>query len=48
MKAVAPAGTTMNEIYRAATPFIICDLVAILILFYVPELVTVPVEYMFR
>lgn len=48
MKAVAPLGTTMNEIYRAATPFIICDLAAILILFYVPQLVTWPVEYMFR
>ncbi|PHP27705.1 TRAP transporter large permease [Limimaricola cinnabarinus] len=48
MKAVAPKGTTMNEIYRAATPFIICDLAAILILFFVPQLVTFPVEYMFR
>ena len=48
MKAVAPAGTTMNEIYRAAVPFIICDLLAIAILFLFPELVTAPVAYMFK
>jgi tripartite ATP-independent transporter DctM subunit len=48
MKAVAPKGTTMNQIYRAAMPFIICDLLAIAILFYFPVLVTGPVEYMFR
>jgi TRAP-type mannitol/chloroaromatic compound transport system permease large subunit len=38
----------MNQIYRAAMPFIICDLLAIAILFYFPVLVTGPVEYMFR
>ncbi len=48
MKAVAPAGTTMKEIYRAALPFIICDLLAIAILFAFPVLVTGPVAYMFR
>ncbi len=48
MKAVAPKGTTMNEIYRAAMPFIICDLLAIAILFAFPVLVTGPVDYMFR
>lgn len=48
MKAVAPSGTTMRDIYGAAIPFIICDLVAILILFMIPELVTVPVDLMFR
>ncbi|WP_439522990.1 TRAP transporter large permease [Marivita sp.] len=48
MKAVAPKGTTMNDIYRAAVPFILCDLAAIAILFVFPELVTVPVDYMFR
>jgi len=48
MKAVAPPDTTMRDIYVAAIPFIICDLLAILILFMVPELVTVPVEMMFR
>ena len=48
MKAVAPKGTTMNDIYRAAMPFIVCDLLAILILFWFPQLVTWPVELMFR
>lgn len=48
MKAVAPKGTTMNEIYRAAMPFIICDLLAIAILFIFPSLVTGPVAYMFK
>lgn len=48
MKAVAPKGTTMADIYRAAIPFIICDLLAILILFLFPELVTLPVDLMFR
>ncbi|WP_224814726.1 TRAP transporter large permease subunit [Hasllibacter sp. MH4015] len=48
MKAVAPKGTTMADIYRAAVPFIICDLIAILLLFFIPELVTYPVDLMFR
>ena len=48
MKAVAPKGTTMNDISRAAMPFIVCDLLAILILFWFPQLVTWPVELMFR
>ena len=48
MKAVAPKGTTMADIYRAAVPFIVCDLLAIVVLFLVPELVTVPVDWMFR
>lgn len=48
MKAVAPKGTTMADIYRAAIPFIICDLLAIVILFFFPVLVTGPVDLMFR
>ncbi|KPN63613.1 TRAP transporter, DctM subunit [Aliiroseovarius crassostreae] len=48
MKAVAPSGTTMKDIYRAATPFILCDILAILILFFFPQLVIWPVETMFR
>ncbi|QXT38247.1 TRAP transporter large permease [Gymnodinialimonas ceratoperidinii] len=48
MKAVAPKGTTMGEIYRAAVPFIILDLAAILLIFFIPELVTFPVDLMFR
>jgi len=48
MKAVAPRGTTMADIYRAAVPFILCDLAAIVILFFFPVLVTGPVDLMFR
>ena len=48
MKAVAPKGTTMADIYRAAVPFIFCDLIAILLLFFFPALVTYPVDLMFR
>lgn len=48
MKAVAPKGTTMADIYRAAIPFIICDLLAILLLFFFPAIVTYPVDLMFR
>ena len=48
MKAVAPKGTTMGDIYRAAVPFILLDLLAILLLFFIPELVTYPVDLMFR
>jgi TRAP-type mannitol/chloroaromatic compound transport system permease large subunit len=47
MKAVAPVGTTMNDIYKAALPFIICDILALVILFYVPALVTWPVDAMY-
>lgn len=48
MKAVAPKGTTMGDIYRSAVPFILLDLLAILLIFFVPELVTYPVDLMFR
>lgn len=48
MKAVAPRGTTMKDIYRAATPFILCDILAIIILFLFPQLVIWPVETMFQ
>lgn len=48
MKAVAPKGTSMGDIYRAAVPFILLDLLAILLIFFIPELVTYPVDLMFR
>ena len=48
MKAVAPKGTTMGDIYRAAIPFIILDFAAILILFFFPVLVTGPIGLMFN
>lgn len=46
MKAVAPKGTTMSDIYRAATPFVICDLAAILLVFFVPQIVSWPLALM--
>ena len=48
MKAVAPKGTTMGDIYQAAVPFIVCDFLAILLLFFFPQIVTYPVELMFN
>jgi tripartite ATP-independent transporter DctM subunit len=48
MKGVAPKGTTMGDIYRAAVPFVICDFIAILLLFFIPEIVTYPVDLMFE
>lgn len=48
MKAVAPPGTRMGSIYKAAVPFLICDFVAIAIVFIFPEIVTWPVGLMFN
>ncbi|MDR5866427.1 TRAP transporter large permease [Halomonas koreensis] len=47
MKAVAPQGTRMGSIYKAAVPFLICDFLAIAIVFIFPEIVTWPVGLMF-
>ncbi|RAH36415.1 TRAP transporter large permease [Halomonas sp. SL1] len=47
MKAVAPEGTRMGSIYRAAVPFLVCDFLAIAIVFAFPEIVTWPVGLMF-
>jgi len=47
MKGVAPPGTTMNEIYRAAVPFLICDVLAILIVLAFPVIVSWPIAMMF-
>jgi tripartite ATP-independent transporter DctM subunit len=38
MKGVAPSDTTMGDIYRAALPFLGCDLIAMVLLFVFPEL----------
>ena len=46
MKGVAPPGTTMNEIYRAAVPFLICDVIAILIVMAFPFFVSWPIAMM--
>ena len=46
MKGVAPAGTTMNEIYRAAIPFLVCDVIAILVVLAFPAIVAWPLAQM--
>ena len=38
MKGVAPAGTTMGDIYRAAIPFLVCDAIAMAIIIVYPQL----------
>jgi len=38
MKGVAPAGTTMREIYLAALPFILCSLLVVVLLVAAPGL----------
>lgn len=48
MKGVAPKGTTMMDIYRAAIPFLICDFIALFLVFVFPQIVTWPVAMMFR
>ncbi|NKX45766.1 TRAP transporter large permease [Roseicyclus persicicus] len=40
MKGVAPADTTMREIYRAAFPFILCSLLVVALLILFPPLAT--------
>ena len=41
MKSVAPKDTTMTEVYKAAIPFIICDIIAIVFLILWPSIVTI-------
>ena len=40
MKGVAPPDTTMSDVYKAAIPFIICDIIAIAFLIVFPGIVT--------
>ena len=40
MKGVAPEGTRMMDIVTAALPFLICDLIAMIILILFPKIVT--------
>jgi tripartite ATP-independent transporter DctM subunit len=40
MKGVAPEGTRMMDIITAALPFLICDLIAMIILIFFPKIVT--------
>lgn len=41
MKGVAPAGTTMSEIIMAAIPFLLCDLIVMILLIAFPTLVLI-------
>ena len=36
MKGVAPSDTTMGDCYKAAIPFLICDLIALITILSVP------------
>ena len=40
MKGVAPPDTTMRQIYMAGIPFLICDLIALVVVLLVPETVS--------
>jgi TRAP-type mannitol/chloroaromatic compound transport system permease large subunit len=40
MKGVAPPDTTMSDVYKAAIPFIICDIIALALLILFPGIVT--------
>lgn len=39
MKGVSPAGVTMRDIYLAAIPFLMCDLVVMSLIMVFPSLV---------
>ena len=40
MKGVAPPGTTMMDVYKAATPFILCSMLLIVMIIIFPPLAT--------
>ena len=40
MKGVSPKDTTMGDIYRAALPFILCDIIALGLIIVVPSIAT--------
>jgi TRAP-type mannitol/chloroaromatic compound transport system permease large subunit len=40
MKGVAPAGTTMGDVFRACVPFLILNLVAMLVILLFPSIAT--------
>ena len=39
MKGVAPDGTTMADVYRAGIPFLLCDLVAMILIMVFPSFI---------
>lgn len=40
MLSVAPAGTTFGQVVKSALPYVICNLIGVVVLMYVPELGT--------
>lgn len=38
MKGVAPAGTSMGDIWKAAVPFILCDIIAMVLIMIFPQI----------
>jgi len=40
MKGVAPKGTTLGEVYRSAVPFVLLNVLAIIIIFLLPGTVS--------
>lgn len=38
MKGVAPAGTTMGDCYKAALPFLGCDLIVLILILFIPAI----------
>ena len=46
MKGVSPEGTTMADVYKAAAPFIVCDIIAIAMLILFPSIVTFLPQFM--
>ncbi len=47
MKGVAPPDTTMREIYLAAIPFLVCDLIVLIIVLAYPETVNWLVDWVY-
>jgi len=48
MKGVAPPGTKLKAIYLAGLPFLICDLIALIVVLFVPETTTWLQDVFFR
>ena len=47
MKGVAPPDTTMRQIYLAGIPFLVCDLIVLIIVLAYPETVNWLVDWVY-
>ncbi len=47
MKSVAPPDTTMRQIYLAGIPFLVCDLIVLIIVLAYPETVNWLVDWVY-